>query len=153
MLHPTPLVSWIVLAFVGLREVLELVVWTKATDLAETGEVLEERLHEVESEVQESRVVSCWNFQVRCDLTCVLTLLALLIITILATGWSCVRTCFHRAVVETNIDGGQKSGIASVARGGRDGTMICLRARWLGCPTLEKKWVMSDFCCGFRGAS
>ena len=42
MLHPTPLMSWIVLAFVGLREVLDLVVWTKATDLAETGEVLEE---------------------------------------------------------------------------------------------------------------
>ena len=98
MLHATPLVSWIVLAFVGLREVL--VVWTKATDLAETGEVLEERLHEVEAEVKDSRVDSCWNFQVRCDLTCVLTLLALLIITILATGWGCVRTCFHRAVVD-----------------------------------------------------
>ena len=67
--------------------------WTKATDRAETSEVLEERLHEVEAEVQESRVDSCWNFQVCCDLTCTLTLLALLIITILATGWGCVRTC------------------------------------------------------------
>ena len=51
MLHPTALVSWIVLDFVGLREVPELV-WTKATDWAETGEVLEERLHEVEAEVK-----------------------------------------------------------------------------------------------------
>ena len=152
MLHPTALASWIVLAFVGLREVPELV-WTKATDRAETGEVLEERLHSVEAEVKESRTDSCWDFQVRCDLTCTLTLLALLIITTLATGWVCVRTCFHRAVVETNIDGGQKKGIDSVARGGRDGTMICVRSRWLGCPTLEKKWIMSDCCCGLRGAS
>ena len=53
-LHPTALVSWIVLDFVGLREVSELV-WTKATDRAETGEVLEERLHEVEAQVKESR--------------------------------------------------------------------------------------------------
>ena len=85
MLHPTALVSWIVLDFVGLREVPELV-WTTATDRAETSEVLEERLHEVEAAVKEPRVDSCWNFQVRCDLTCTLTLLALLIITTLATG-------------------------------------------------------------------
>ena len=38
-------------------------VWTEATDRAETSEVLEERLHEVEAEVQESRVDSCWHFQ------------------------------------------------------------------------------------------
>ena len=68
-------------------------VWTKATDRAETSEVLEERRHEVEAEVQESRVDSCWSFQVRCDLTCTLTLLALWIIAILATGWGCVKTC------------------------------------------------------------
>ena len=42
MLHPTPLVSWIVLVFVGLGELSELVVWTKATDRAETSEVLED---------------------------------------------------------------------------------------------------------------
>ena len=43
MLHTTPFVSWIVLAFVGLRELSELVVWTKAPDRAETCDVLEER--------------------------------------------------------------------------------------------------------------
>ena len=43
--------------------------------------------------MKESRVDSCWNIQVCCDLTCTLTLLALWIIAILATGWSCVRTC------------------------------------------------------------
>ena len=31
--------------------------------------------------------------------------------------------------------------------------MICLRAGWLGCPTLEKKWIMSVCCCGLRDAS
>ena len=100
--------------------------------------------------MKESRVDSCWNVEVRCDLTGTLTLLALQIITTLATGWVCVPTCFHRVVVETNIDGGQKRGIASVARGGNDGAMICLRARWHGCPTLEKKWIMSDCCCGLQ---
>ena len=63
MRHTTPFVSWIVLAFVGLREVSELVVWTKAP--VETCEVLEERLHEVEAEVV-IRVDSFWNSQVRC---------------------------------------------------------------------------------------
>ena len=49
-----------------------LLVCAKAIDRAETYEVLEERLHEVEAEVEvkELRVDSRWNFQVRCDLTC-----------------------------------------------------------------------------------
>ena len=38
----------------------------------------------------------------------------------------------ERLVVETNIDGGQKRGIASVAGGGRNDTMIGVRSRWLG---------------------
>ena len=46
----TPIISWIALASVGLREVSEMVVWTKATDRAETCEILEERRHEVETE-------------------------------------------------------------------------------------------------------
>ena len=78
--------------------------------------------------MKESHVDSCWNVEVRCDLTATLTLLALQIITTLATGWVCVRTCFHRMVVETNIDGGQKRGIASVAPGGNDGAVIYLSA-------------------------
>ena len=62
MLHSTLFVSWIVLDFVGLREVSELSVCTEATDRAETCEVLEEGLHEVEAEVKELRVGSCWKF-------------------------------------------------------------------------------------------
>ena len=70
MLHPSPCVSWFVLAFVGLPEVSELLVCTKATDRAETCEVFEKRLHEVEADLKECSVDSCWNFLVRCDLTC-----------------------------------------------------------------------------------
>ena len=55
-----PFVSWIVLPFVGLREVTELLVCTKTTDRAEASEVLEERLREVEAEVKELRADSCW---------------------------------------------------------------------------------------------
>ena len=57
MLHLSPCVSWIVLA--RLREVSEFLVSTTATDRAETREVLEERLHEVEAEVKELRIDSC----------------------------------------------------------------------------------------------
>ena len=91
--------------------------WTKATERVGTCEVQEERLHEVEPDVKELRVDSCLNFQVRCNLTCTLGLLVLLIITTWAAAWICVRTCLRRAV-ETNIDVGQKSGIAHVAHGG-----------------------------------
>ena len=35
----------------------------------------------------------------------------------------------------------------------RGGARICLRGRWLGCPTLEKKLIMSACCCGPRAAS
>ena len=61
MLHPYQFVSWIVLVFLGLREVSDLLVCTQATDRAETFEVMEERLHKVEAEVKELRVDSCWT--------------------------------------------------------------------------------------------
>ena len=35
--------------------------WTQANDRAETFEVMEERLHEIEAEVKELRVDSCWT--------------------------------------------------------------------------------------------
>ena len=55
MLHTTSIVSWIALAFVGLWESSEFVSWATATDRAETCEVLEDRLHEVETELKELR--------------------------------------------------------------------------------------------------
>ena len=76
-LPSTPLVSLIVLVFVGLREVSDLVVWTKATDRVETRETVQDRLEEVETEVKELREGLCWSFQVCCDWTCSLT------------GWVC----------------------------------------------------------------
>ena len=53
MLHSTPSVSWIVLAFV---EVTEQLVCIKTTDRAESCELLEVRLHEVEAVVKLSCV-------------------------------------------------------------------------------------------------
>ena len=50
MLHTTPIDLWIVVVLVGLREVSEFVSWTKAIDRAETIDILEDRLHEVETE-------------------------------------------------------------------------------------------------------
>ena len=82
----TPFVSWIVLAFVGLREESEFLVCIQATDRAETCEVLAERLHQVEAEVKEIRIDSCGNFQVHCDSTCTMGVLSLLIITILTAA-------------------------------------------------------------------
>ena len=151
---PTPFVSWTVLAFVGPREVSELLVWTKATDPAETCEVLKEILREVEGEVKELRVESCWNFLGRCSLTCTLALFALflLIITTYAAGWigSASGLVFHRAVVETNKNCGQKRGVAPVARGGG----ISFRARLLGWPyTREDLDQICECCCALRGAS
>ena len=75
------------------REVTELLVCTKATDRAETCEVLEERLHEFETEVKELRADSRWDFQVRCDLTYTLGLSGLLILSTL-TAWN-LSTCSH----------------------------------------------------------
>ena len=68
--HTTPTVSRILLAFVGLREAPESAAWMKAADRAETCEIPEDRLHEVETELKESREEKCWIFQVRCGWTC-----------------------------------------------------------------------------------
>ena len=67
---------------------------TKATDRAETREVLEERVHEVEAEVKEFRADSCWKFQLRYDLTYTLGLSALLIISKSTIAWN-FSTCSH----------------------------------------------------------
>ena len=69
---PAPFVSWIVLVFVGVREVSDLVV-------------------EVDTEVKELREGQCWSFQVRCHWTCSPTLFGLLIVTTVARGGGMVR--------------------------------------------------------------
>ena len=116
MLHTTSIVSWIALAFVGLRELTELASWAKATGWAETCEILEDRLQEVEDELKELREESC--FQFRCSWTYTLLLLASLIVAILAVSWCCVRSCTRRTSVVVECDGSQKRGVVPAVRGG-----------------------------------
>ena len=96
----------------------EIVPWTKATDRAETCEILEDRRHEVETELKELREETCWIFQVRCRWTCPLGLLALFIVAILTVGWVCVRSCTRRANVVADNDGSQKRGVGPAVGGG-----------------------------------
>ena len=56
-------------------------------------------------------------------------------------------------LVGSDIDDGQKRGTAFSYLCWRGDTMNCLQARWLRCPTLEKKRIMSACCCGLRDAS
>ena len=122
MFQTTSIVSWIAFVCVGLRE---LAVEKKATDRAETCEFLEDKLHEVETELKELREESCWIFQFRCSWTCALLLLAWLIVALLATCWCCVWSCTRRANVVVDIDGSHERGVAPAVRGGgmvrRDG--------------------------------
>ena len=118
MLHTTSIVAWIALAFVGLRELSEFASWAKATDRAETCDVLEDRLQDVETELKELCEELCWIFQLRCSWTCSLFLLALLIVAILTVSWVCVRSCIRRTNVAADNDGSQKRGAALAVRGG-----------------------------------
>ena len=118
MLHTTSTVSWIALAFVGLREAAESASWAKATDRAETCEFLEDKLHEVEAQLKELREESFWIFQLWCSGTFSLLLLALLIVALVATCWCCVRSCIRRANVVVDIGGSQKRGVAPAVRAG-----------------------------------
>ena len=116
MLHTTSIVSWIALAFVGLRESSEF--GRGQQRVIGPSEVLEDRFHEVETELKEFREEACWIFQLRCSWTCSLYPLALLVVAKLSVSWICVRSCARGANVVVDTDGSQNRGVAPAVRGG-----------------------------------